>query len=159
MPARTKPIKQRAGTKRVVEPFEGRMIARHQLADDVRHDRHPFIAISEDDDGGSIHQRAYYEGFEPVVVAPMEEGACIGFEPPAQPPCDVLIGVLCIRCEAFDAVLPKPDLRVEPSLCSVGGEARTGQSRLQEAGVVRRRGVKRGGASGLDGRCLMPGTS
>jgi hypothetical protein len=34
----------------------------------------------------------------------MEESPCIGFKPPAQTPCDVLIGVLCIRCDAFDAV-------------------------------------------------------
>src|SRR5471030_536657 len=54
-PARAKPIEQRAAADilGVVEPQEGRMAARHQLIDDVRHDRHPVKAVREDNDGGA----------------------------------------------------------------------------------------------------------
>ena len=102
------------------------MVARHQLSDDIRHDRHPVVAIGEDDDGGTIGSRAHYEGFKPVIVAPMEEKACIGLQPPAQTPGNMLIGVLCIRCEAFDAVRAKPDLRFKPLFGGVRGETRAG---------------------------------
>ena len=127
MPACTEPIKpSTANILRVVEPFESRMVARHQLVDDVRHDRHPVIAVSEDNDGRPIRQRAYHEGFEAIIVAPMEEKACIRFKTPAQAPCDVLIGILGIRCVAFDAVLSKPYLRIKPLFGRARVEARAG---------------------------------
>jgi len=38
-----------ARDSRVVEPAERRMIARHQLVDQIRHDRHAVLAIGEGD--------------------------------------------------------------------------------------------------------------
>jgi hypothetical protein len=57
----------------VVEPCEGRMLARHQLIYNRRHDRHPVEAVGEGNNRGTILRRAGDECFELVVVTPMEE--------------------------------------------------------------------------------------
>jgi len=54
----------------------------------------------------------------------MEENACIWFKPPTQTPCDVLICLLGIGCNAFDAVLPKPGLGIKPLLGGIGVKTR-----------------------------------
>jgi len=80
-------------------PFNRAMGSRHHGFEDLRHQTQSGVAVGQQNGARLCGWIAHHKRSGSVQPAPLEEGFSIDFDPPTEPPCDVIIQLYRIKVQ------------------------------------------------------------